>query len=52
MTQEHFFSLMSRLEKAEGATKTTPYNPEKLIAEINSKMQKVNDLLKKAEKQS
>ncbi|QDK42703.1 hypothetical protein DOM21_14840 [Bacteriovorax stolpii] len=47
MTQEHFFNLMSRLERAEGTTKTTNYNPEKFMADFESKMAQLDDLLNK-----
>lgn len=41
MTQEYFFNLMARLEKAEGVAKRTTYNPEKLMADFDSKVEKV-----------
>lgn len=47
MTQEHFFNLMARLEKAEGIAKKTSYNPEKLIADFESKVEKLNHLIGK-----
>lgn len=49
MTQEYFFELMARLEKAEGIAKTTKYNPEKLMSDFESKMDKLNDILGKVE---
>lgn len=50
MTQEYFFELMARLEKAEGIAKTTKYNPEKLMSEFESKIDKLNDILGKVER--
>jgi hypothetical protein len=49
MTQEHFFNLMARLEKAEGVAQRTAYNPEKLMAEFDNKVEKLNDLIGKVE---
>ena len=47
MTQEYFFTLMARLEKAEGIAKRTSYNPEKLMADFESKVEKLNALIGK-----
>jgi hypothetical protein len=41
MTQEHFLNLMARLEKAEGAGQRTAYNPKKLMAEFDNKIDKL-----------
>ncbi len=49
MTQEYFFELMARLEKAEGIAKTSKYNPEQLMSDFESKMDKLNDILGKVE---
>lgn len=49
MTQEYFFNLMARLEKTEGVAKRTDYNPEKLMADFESKVNKLNDLIGKVE---
>lgn len=49
MTQEYFFELMARLDKAEGIAKTSKYNPEQLMSEFENKMDKLNDLLGKVE---
>ncbi len=49
MTQEYFFNLMARLEKAEGIVKRTDYNPEKLMADFESKVNMLNDLIGKVE---
>ncbi|MBI2519776.1 MAG: hypothetical protein HYV97_05145 [Bdellovibrio sp.] len=49
MTQEYFFTLMARLEKSEGIAKRTSYNPEKLMADFESKVEKLNNLIDKAE---
>ena len=47
MTQEHFFTQMERLEKAEGTNKTTAYNPDKLMSAIESKLAEMNRVLNK-----
>ena len=47
MTQEYFFTLMARLEKAEGIARKTSYNPEKLMADFESKVEKLNHLIGK-----
>ena len=49
MTQEYFFTLMARIEKAEGIAKTSKYNPEQLMSDFESKMDKLNNILDKAE---
>ncbi len=49
MTQEYFFNLMARLEKAEGVVKTTKYNSEKLMSDFENKMNKLDDLLNRAD---
>lgn len=49
MTQEYFFTLMERLERAEGTSKSTPYNPDKLMKQFEEKMARIDDLLKKSE---
>ena len=49
MTQEHFFTLMARLEKAEAVVKRAAYDPEKLIADFESKVEKLSKLIGKAE---
>jgi hypothetical protein len=49
MTQEYFFELMARLEKAEGVAKIFKYEPEKLMSEFESKMDKLNDILGKVQ---
>ncbi len=50
MTQEYFFTLMARLEKAEGISKKISYDPEKLMAEFESKVEKLNHLIGKVTK--
>jgi hypothetical protein len=52
MTQEYFFRLMEKVEKAEGVEKVTPYNANKLMKEFESKMTRINDILNKEEKKS
>lgn len=47
MTQEYFFELIARLEKAEGIAKTSKYNPEKMMSDFETKMDKLNDILGK-----
>ena len=49
MTQEYFFKLMARLEKVEGPVNRTSYNPEKLMADFDSKVEKLNELIGKVE---
>lgn len=49
MTQEHYFTLMARLEKAEGVVNRTSFNPEKLMADFESKVEKLNSLIGKVE---
>lgn len=49
MTQEYFFNLMARLEKAEGSGKRTNYDPDKMMEDFNKKMRKLDDLIGKAE---
>jgi hypothetical protein len=49
MTQEYFFELMARLEKAEGTAKTSKYNAEELMSEFESKMDKLNEILGRVE---
>ncbi len=49
MTQEYFFTLMSRLEKAEGTVKRADYNPDQLMADFDSKMKKLDSLIGKVE---
>jgi hypothetical protein len=49
MTQEYFFTLMARLEKAEGVAKRTTYNPEKFMADFDNKVEKLSDLIGKVE---
>jgi uncharacterized protein (DUF1778 family) len=36
MTQEHYFQLMARLEKAEGTTQVLKYDPEKLMSDFEN----------------
>ena len=50
MTQEHYLTLMSRLEKAEGASKLTPFDPSKLMSEVDDKIAKMRDSLKVKQK--
>jgi F0F1-type ATP synthase alpha subunit len=38
MTQEYFFTLMARIEKAEGSTKTSKYNPDQLMSDFERKI--------------
>ena len=45
MTQEYFFTLMSRLEKAEGVSKLTAHDSEKLLSEVNNKVSEIRDFL-------
>ncbi|MGB0452476.1 MAG: hypothetical protein ACPGJV_02080 [Bacteriovoracaceae bacterium] len=49
MTQEYFFSLMARLEKAEGSSRRTSYSPEKMMEDFSSKMKQLDDLIGKVE---
>ncbi len=49
MTQEHYFKLMARLEKAEGVLNRTSFNPEKLMADFESKVEQLNGLIGKIE---
>ena len=49
MTQEYFFELKARLEKAEGIAKTSKYNSEQLMSDFETKMDKLNDILGKVE---
>jgi hypothetical protein len=39
MTQEYYFELMARLEKAEGIAKTSKYDPEQLMSDFENKME-------------
>lgn len=48
MTQEHYFTLLARLEKAENAGKRTSYDPEKLMKSFEEKVRKLDDMLKRA----
>lgn len=50
MTQEYFFTLMARLEKAEGVINRTKYNPEELMAQFDTKVEKLAHLIGKVEK--
>ena len=50
MTQDHFFNLMSRLEKLESSKKTSKYDAEELLAEFDSKLKQVDVLLGKNKK--
>lgn len=47
MTQDYYFSLLARLEKAEGSQKRTSYDPEKLMKDFDKKMKKLDDVLKR-----
>jgi hypothetical protein len=47
MTQDHFFNLMSRLEKFEHSSKTSKYDVEDLLAEFDNKLKQVNAMLGK-----
>ena len=38
MTQEYYFKLMARLEKAEGAIKRTHYDPDILMSSFEGKL--------------
>ena len=49
MTQDHYFELMSRLEKAEVVVKTSKYDPEQLMSDFESKMDQLNVILGKVE---
>ncbi len=49
MTQETYFNLLSRLEKAEDTKSRTNYTPEKLVAAFEKKMKEVDELLGRAE---
>ena len=49
MTQEYFFNLMARLEKAEGSEKRTSYDPNKMMEDFNNKMKQLDSLIGKVE---
>ncbi len=49
MTQEYFFNLMARLEKAEETVQRVAYDPEQLMEDFDSKMKKLDHLIGKVE---
>ena len=47
MTQEYYFHLMAKLEKADGSTRVTKYDPEQLMSDFEKKVKKyTNKLIK------
>ncbi len=40
MTQEYYFHLMAKLEKADGSTRVTKYDPEQLMSDFEKKVKK------------
>ena len=38
MTQEYYFQLMAKLEKADGSTKVTIYDPETLMTDFEKRV--------------
>lgn len=49
MTQEYFFNLMARLEKAEETVKRVNYDPDQLMEDFDEKMKKLDDIIGKIE---
>lgn len=50
MTQEHFFNLMARLDKAEGLDTRVKHDPEEIMNMFDQKMKKLDDILGKVER--
>lgn len=48
MTQDHFFNLLARIEKLEGAGQKSRYDVDELLTEFDDRLKEVSALLRKS----